>query len=295
MSQRNVGILLATLAYVLWGALVYYWHLLSHVPSLEVFGYRIIFTVISMGIYFVVTRQMGKVRLETRALVHNHRAFGLSLLASLFLGLNWLTFIYAVSINEATEASIANFIMPLVQIVLAVIFLSERLERYMWGAVGLSAVGIVVMIVADGKFPILIVIMSVCFPIYGLLKKYYTLSSDVAMLLESVVILPFVLVYLLGFASRAFWQYDPWTMLGLFFSGLVTAIPLLLFAEAVKRANYSMISFIQFINPLIALIISVLVLGEMLTIGEFWGMVFIAAAVLLFIIGQVVLLARQKG
>lgn len=292
-NQRNLGLLLGLLSYILWGGLVYYWHLLSHVNSMEVFSYRILFTIVSMLLYFVFTRQTKKLNRETTALWHNKKSLLLGIIASLFLGANWLVFIYSVTINEATQASIAGYIMPLVSILLALVFLREHLDRFMITSMILAIIGVAVMIFANGRFPLLTMIMSVCFPIYGLLKKYYQISSDVAMVFESVILLPFILLYLIFFAHHALWNYDPLTIFYLFMAGPVTAIPLLLFAESIKRAPLSIVGFIQYLNPTISLIISVTLLHESLTRGDSESLIFIWISIAIFIIGQFIL-ARKK-
>ncbi len=293
-NQRNLGLLLAIFCYLLWGFLTYFWSLLDNVNSIEVFCYRVLFTIVAMLLYFFISRKTKKLSGELTTMWRNKKALVLGLAASLFLGANWLTFIYSVSINEATEASIANFIMPLVSILFAVVFLRERLDRYMFASVACAILGVVVMVIDDGRFPILVIIMSVCFPIYTLLKKFYTMSSDVAMVFESLVLLPLVIFFLVFFAKQPLWIYPPMTIFWLVLSGPVTAIPLLLFAEAIKRAPLSLVSFVQYLNPTISLLVSVTLLGETLTRGDGYSLIFIASGILIFFIGQIILLRRKQ-
>ncbi|CAM3179030.1 EamA family transporter RarD [Lactococcus hircilactis] len=293
-NQRNFGILLGVFCYVLWGALVYYWHLLSHVNAIEVFSYRIIFTILSMMVYFMLTKKTKKLGHEIKTLYHQKKSFIFALIASLFLGVNWVVFIYAVSVRQATQASIAGYIMPLVSIFLALVFLKESLDRYMIISMGLAFIGVIVMVVNSGHFPLLTLVMSVCFPIYGLFKKFYRLSSDTAMVFESLVLLPFILIFILFFAKHAFWNYDLKTIFYLVMSGPVTAIPLLLFAESLKRAPLSLIGFIQYLNPTISLAISVTLLGESLSRADFYSLIFIALGIIIFIMGQIPLLRKKQ-
>lgn len=293
-NQRNIGILLGIFCYVLWGGLVYYWHLLSNVNSIEVFSYRIVFTILSMLLYFVITGKTHKLNTEIKSLVKNKKALSYAVVASLFLGVNWVVFIYAVTINQATQASIAGYIMPLVSVFLAIFFLHERIDRFMVVSMLLAFIGVVVMISGSGSFPLLTIVMSVCFPIYSLLKKYYRLSSDVAMVFESMVLLPFILVFLLFFAKHGLFPYPPMTIFYLILSGPVTAIPLLLFAESIKRAPLSLIGFIQYVNPTISLAISVSLLGESLTKADAHSLIFICLSIIIFAIGQFLLFRKKQ-
>ena len=292
-NQRNLGLLLALLCYIVWGALTYYWHLLDHVPSFEVFAYRVVFSVIFMLGYFLLTGKRQKLTRETKAMVKNKKSLSFAVAASILLGFNWATFIYAVSINEATQASIANFIMPIISIILAVIFLREHMEKYMWASVILALLGVAVMIFDSGRFPLLTVLMSLFFPIYGLLKKYYSLSSDVAMVVESLILLPFILIYLIFMAKHQLWDYSPLTILGLIGAGPATTIPLLLFAESLKRAPIHMISFIQYVNPTLGLLISVTLLAEPLAQSDIISLIFIWLGILVFLAGQIVTHRRK--
>ena len=293
-NQKQIGIILGIGCYLMWGALVYYWHLLSKINSIEVFSYRILFTIVSMFLYFIVSKKTKKLNSEMKALINNKRSLSLAALASLFLGINWLVFIYAVTINEATQASIAGFIMPLVSVVLALIFLHEQFDRFMVISLLLAATGVILMISSSGQFPLLTIIMSVCFPIYGLLKKFYRLSSDVAMVFESSILMPFILIYLIFFAKHALWNYSPSTIFYLVLSGPVTAVPLLLFAESIKRAPLSLIGFIQYLNPIVSLVLSVTVLGESLSKADAKSLIFICAGILIFAIGEFILAKKKQ-
>ena len=247
MKKTNLGFLLGLVTYILWGFLSLYWKLLSGVSSYNTFSYRIIFTVVTMLLYMLISRNHRRYLSEIGSLIADRKKLFMMVLASLLIAINWLTYIYAVAHGQATQASFGYYIMPLVSILLAVIFLHESLS-----------------------------------------------SSDVAMLVESSLVMPFVIIYLIAFSKESMLDYTLLENVLLVISGVVTAIPLLLFAEAVKRAPLNIIGFIQYINPTIQLIIAVLIFKETIAVGQLKGFIFIWIAIAVFILGQIIVMRKNK-
>ncbi|WP_307977160.1 EamA family transporter RarD [uncultured Streptococcus sp.] len=295
MKKTNLGLLIGLITYLMWGFLSLFWKLLSGVNSYNTFSYRIVFTVITMLIYMVLSGNTKRYQTELRQLFHNKKALGAMLFASIMIAINWLTYIFAVSHGQATEASLGYYIMPLVSIVLSLAVLHEHLSRSMVIAVLVALVGVGLLIYNTGHLPLISVTLALSFGIYGLLKKEVTLSSDVAMLVESAVITPFALIYLIFFAKESMVDYSAMENTLLIISGVVTAIPLLLFAEAVKRAPLNIIGFIQYINPTIQLLLAIFLFGEGITQGELSGFAFIWLAIIIFSLGQVNSLRKKAS
>lgn len=295
LKKTNLGLLIGLITYLMWGFLSLFWKLLSGVNSYNTFSYRIVFTVITMLIYMVLSGNTKRYQTELRQLFHNKKALGAMLFASIMIAINWLTYIFAVSHGQATEASLGYYIMPLVSIVLSLAVLHEHLSRSMVIAVLVALVGVGVLIYNTSHLPLISVTLALSFGIYGLLKKGVTLSSDVAMLVESVVITPFALIYLIFFAKESMVDYSAMENTLLLISGVVTAIPLLLFAEAVKRAPLNIIGFIQYINPTIQLLLAIFLFGEGITQGELSGFAFIWLAIIIFSLGQVNSLRKKAS
>ena len=216
------------------------------------------------------------------------------LLASFFIAANWLIYIYAVGHGQATQASLGYYITPIVSILFALIFLRESLSRTMWAAVVLAFIGVLVLIANTGKLPMVSLGLALSFGFYGLIKKGVRLSSDVAMLVESGLLLPFVAIYLVFFSPEAFSSYSSMEMFLLAISGIVTAVPLLCFSEAVKRAPLNLIGFIQYLNPTIQLLVAILIFGETVSFGELKGFLFIWVAILVFVTGQILNLRKSS-
>ncbi|WP_420543227.1 EamA family transporter RarD [Streptococcus equinus] len=294
MKKTNLGFLLGLVTYILWGFLSLYWKLLSGVSSYNTFSYRIIFTVITMLLYMLVSRNHKRYQSEIGSLIADKKKLFMMILASFLIAINWLTYIFAVAHGQATQASFGYYIMPLVSILLAVIFLHESLGSWMLLAIAIAGFGVGMLAFDTGQVPLVSIVLALSFGLYGLVKKNIRLSSDVAMLVESSLVLPFVIIYLVAFSKESMLDYTLLENVLLVISGVVTAIPLLLFAEAVKRAPLNIIGFIQYINPTIQLIIAVLIFKETIAVGQLKGFIFIWIAIAVFILGQVIVMRKNK-
>jgi chloramphenicol-sensitive protein RarD len=294
LKKTNLGFLLGLVTYILWGFLSLYWKLLSGVSSYNTFSYRIIFTVITMLLYMLVSRNHKRYQSEIGSLIADKKKLFMMILASFLIAINWLTYIFAVAHGQATQASFGYYIMPLVSILLAVIFLHESLSPWILLAIAIAGFGVGMLAFDTGQLPLVSIVLALSFGLYGLVKKNVRLSSDVAMLVESSLVLPFVIIYLVAFSKESMLDYTLLENVLLVISGVVTAIPLLLFAEAVKRAPLNIIGFIQYINPTIQLIIAVLIFKETIAVGQLKGFIFIWIAIAVFILGQVIVMRKNK-
>ena len=242
----------------------------------------------------ICSRSQQRYKRELQGLFTHKKSLLIMIMASFLISVNWLTYIYAVSHGQATQASLGYYIMPLVSILLSVIILRESLSRWMLLAILVAGLGVGLLIINTGQIPLISVTLAFSFGIYGLLKKNVVLSSDVAMLVESGLILPFALIYLLFFAKESMLDYSLFENGLLVFSGIITAFPLLLFAEALKRAPLNIIGFIQYINPTIQLLIALLIFHEQLVAGELVGFIFIWLAIGVFVTGQVLQIGQSR-
>ena len=295
MTRKNQGLLFGLATYIQWGFLSLFWKLLAGVSAYNTFSWRIVFTVVTMLVYASVAKQNTRFKKElVEQLWQDKKALLRMLLASFLIAANWLIYIYAVGHGQATQASLGYYIMPIVSILFALIFLRESLSRTMWVAVVLAFIGVLVLVANTGKLPMVSLGLALSFGFYGLIKKGVRLSSDVAMLVESGLLLPFVAIYLVFFSPESFSSYSSMEMFLLAISGVVTAVPLLCFSEAVKRAPLNLIGFIQYLNPTIQLLVAILIFGETVSFGELKGFLFIWMAILVFVTGQIVTFRRSS-
>ena len=292
LTRKNQGLLFGLATYIQWGFLSLFWKLLAGVSAYNTFSWRIVFTVVTMLVYALVAKQNARFKDELVELWQDKKVLLRMLLASFLIAANWLIYIYAVGHGQATQASLGYYII--VSILFALIFLRESLSRTMWAAVVLAFIGVLVLVVNTGKLPMVSLGLALSFGFYGLIKKGVRLSSDVAMLVESGLLLPFVVIYLIFFSPESFSSYSIMEMFLLAISGVVTAVPLLCFSEAVKRAPLNLIGFIQYLNPTIQLLVAILIFGETVSIGELKGFLFIWIAILVFVTGQIVTFRRSS-
>ncbi|MGT2636664.1 EamA family transporter RarD [Streptococcus ratti] len=294
MKETRQGLLFGLGAYVLWGVISFFWKQLSGVNPYAIFSYRILWTLITMLLYMFLSRRQTVYKKQLSELLADKKARRNMILASFLIAINWLSYIYAVTNQQATQASLGYYIMPLVSVLLSLIFLRERLDRWTVCSVLLAAFGVVILILNTGRVPFITFLLAFSFAFYGLIKKNIKLSSDTAMLVEAAVIAPLALVYLFFFSNENLFDYSLWENILLAASGFITAVPLLLFAEGVKRAPLNLIGFIQYINPTMQLLIAVLIFGEAITLGELRGFIFIWLAVFIFITGQILMLRKSR-
>ena len=294
MTRKNQGLLFGLASYIQWGFLSLFWKLLAGVSAYNTFSWRIVFTVVTMLVYALITNQTTRFKGELVGLWQDKKALLRMLFASFLIAANWLIYIYAVGHDQATQASLGYYIMPIVSILFALVFLRESLSRSMWVAVVLAFIGVLVLVVNTGKLPIISLGLALSFGFYGLIKKGVKLSSDVSMLVESGLLLPFVAIYLFLFSPESFSSYSILEMLLLAILGVVTAVPLLCFSEAVKSAPLNLIGFIQYLNPTIQLLVAILIFGETVSFGELKGFLFIWVSILVFVTGQILNLRKSS-
>lgn len=286
MTSKRIGLLLGLLSYLLWGFLSLYWKMLGHLDSYKVFSYRILFTVLTMLLYMVLSKKTQSYRDQLERLSKEKKSLSLMLIASLAISINWLTYIVAVSNGQAADASLGYYMMPLVSIALSVLILKEKISAFGQVAIFLASLGVFLLLIRSGQLPMVSLSLALSFGLYGLLKKGLPVSSDFAMLFEASCVLLVALPYLISQRDN-FFAYVLKDQLLLGLSGIITAIPLLLFVEGVKRAPLNLIGFIQYINPSIQLLIAIFVYGELVSSQEWPAFLLIWLAIGTFVLGQI--------
>lgn len=258
--HMNKGVLYGILAYGLWGVLPVYWKLIQTVPALEIIAHRMVWSFVFVAAVMTVTRRWQGLR---RSL--SRRRVAVYALTAVLLSINWLTYVWAVNHGYIVESSLGYFINPLVNVLLGVVFLRERLRTGQWAAVGLAALGVGYLTVRYGALPWIALTLAFSFALYGLIKKTASLDSIPGFTLETGLMFLPALGYLLylDLQGRAAFGHLPLpTTLLLAFSGVVTGLPLLLFGSAARRIPLSLLGFLQYLAPTLQFLIGVLVYGE---------------------------------
>ncbi|MDR2088192.1 MAG: EamA family transporter RarD [Clostridiales Family XIII bacterium] len=282
-NERTRGTAAAFGAYVIWGFLVLYWKLIEDLPSLDIICHRIVWTPAFMLLLFLAFGKWRRVFAdELGGLLGKPSQALLLLAASLLISLNWLTYLYAVNHGHVAEASLGYFINPLLNFVLSFIFLRERLSRAGAAACVFALVGVVTVGVQAGVIPWISLTLALTFSVYGLIKVRINLRSYTSLTMETLLMLPPALVYLLGFAEAGFMEYGAKENALVIGAGIATAVPLLLFAEAVPKISYISIGFIQYVSPSITFLLSVFLFREPIPPMKLFGFCFIWVGILIF-------------
>ncbi len=259
--KTRVGFISAASSYVIWGILPIYWKFLSAVPSLEILAWRV--GGCSLLVWFIILIR----RRLLPGSVYNLKVISLLFGASIFIALNWGLFIWAVTSEKILEAGLGYYINPLINVILGVLFFSEKLGRIRVVALFLASGGVTIMAVASGVFPWISIILAISFGFYGLMIKQLPDEFDNIEILVWVLVLlgPVAGIFLgmKGFSGELhFIGYGISTSILLIFAGFVTFIPLWLFGVGARRLPLGVIGFLQYVAPTMMLLIGTLIYGE---------------------------------
>ena len=294
-SEYKKGIFFALGAYVLWGILPIYWELIDHIGAFEILAFRIIFSMIFMILLLVVGRKQREAFLRDVNQLFTHPVQLVAIIvAGYVITINWGTFIWAVTNGHVLQSSLGYYINPLVSIVLALIFLKERFNKFEWLAIIFALIGVLYMTIKIGEFPFVSIMLALSFGVYGLLKKIVHIDAISSIAIECIVTAPAGIIYVIylwqqhhmtfGFNMSSFW---------LVFSGAVTAIPLILFSAGAKRIPLSLTGFIQYVGPTIMFILGILVFKEKFDVHQLITFIFIWIGIILYSISQYMNIKRN--
>jgi chloramphenicol-sensitive protein RarD len=279
------GLAFAIAAYALWGFLPIYFIALEPAGPIEIVGWRVLLSLAFCVLLITVTRAWR----PFMALVRDRRVLFTMGLAGVLIFVNWSTYVYATLTNQVVEAALGYFINPIVTVFLGVLVLRERLNLTQWVAVGISIVAVVVLAVGYGQLPWIALVLAFSFGFYGLIKKRVGPKVDAVsgLTLETAWLAPLAvaqLVFVAMTSGLTKGPVSPWHSALLLMAGVVTAIPLLLFAAASRRLPLIFMGFIQYFAPFIQFLVGVFILQEPMP-PERWvgfGLVWVALLVLTF-------------
>ncbi len=287
--RSRQGVLYGVLSYGLWGLIPLYFKAVASVSPIEVLAQRVFWSFVFLSIVLTLVRRWDAL---LRALCNRQVLLALSA-STLLLAVNWFTYIYAVSTNRVVEGSLGYFLNPLVNVVIGVTLLKERLRSWQLASVLLAIIGVAIL----GAPPIAIT-LALTFAFYGLLRKTVAADGLVGLFVETMLLLPVAAAYLayLAVAGRSsFDTGDPRMCLLLAASGVVTAIPLLLFAAAARRLRFATLGFLQYLAPTIQFLLAVFAFGEAMTPLKWTAMSLIWTAVAIYSIDSLRLYRQQRG
>ena len=257
------GFAFALGAFGLWGFLPLYMKLLDHVGPIEVVAHRIIWSVPLAGALLIVLRRTA----DLRAALRSPRTLMMGAVTATLISVNWLIYVWAVTSGNAVDAALGNYINPLFSIFLGAVLLGERLKRTQMVAVVLAALAVCILTWFSGGLPWADVGLTVSWGLYALAKKQLPIGPNQGFLLEVLLLLPFALGYIVWLTStgQGHFSADPALLMG---CGIVTAVPLILYANGAKLLRLSTIGIMQYIAPTMIFVIAVFVFGEALDTGR---------------------------
>jgi chloramphenicol-sensitive protein RarD len=277
----NKGVLYGLGAYLIWGFLPIYLKLLQGVPAMEILGNRILWSFVFLA--GIITLRMDWNNL--RGMAFKPRILLIYTVSACLLSINWLVYIWGVNSGFIVETSLGYFINPLLNVLLGVLFLHEKLRPMQWAPIGLATLGVLYLTLNYGQLPWIALTLATSFGLYGLVKKVAPLGSLHSLTIETGILLIPAVIYLLLTASRitgTSGEYTPQTYLLLAGTGLITSIPLLLFGAAARRIDLALMGVLQYVAPTCQFLLGVLVYGEPFTLERLVGFSFIWAALILF-------------
>lgn len=276
------GVWGATGAFLLWGMMPLYWHLLKAVPSLQIVAHRVVWSALLVAAWLFWMRGRG----WFAAILAQPRLARMLALSGLCIGFNWGLYIWAVNAGHVVESSLGYFINPLLNVVIGVALLRERLRPMQWVSVAIAAIGVLWLTFHYGSFPWIALALAGSFGMYGLIRKLAPVESVTGLGFENTVLLLPALAVLFWCESTGqggfFGAWWPGLDALLLIGGVLTALPLIGFAYAVRRVPLSTIGVMQYIAPTMQFLCGVLVFDEAFGRDRAIGFVFIWSALLLF-------------
>lgn len=268
-------------SHLVWGSMPLYLLLVKTVPAVEFVAWRLIFT-LPLCIAIIAWRRSSG---ELRAVLADRKAMTTLAGSAAMIAINWLLYVWAIQTGHVYAASLGYYILPLVMMVLGVVFLHERLSRIQMAAVGIAALGVAALAAGALTTLWLSISMGVTFGVYGLLRKTVAAGSITGMTIETIILMPVALAIAAWFhagpqgtAMAVSWPQALFIAL----SGLMTGIPLMMFAAAARRLPYTVIGFIQFASPTIVFLLGLFYFGEDLHLPQLAAFVAIWIAAVLF-------------
>ncbi|HET6846867.1 MAG TPA: EamA family transporter RarD [Anaerolineales bacterium] len=278
--DREKGVLYAVAAYLIWGLFPIYWKQLAAVPALQLIGHRIVWSCVLLVVVLLVTRQfrsfLGSLTMKTGRVYFA---------AAVLISINWFVYVWAITHDLVVEASLGYFINPLLSVLLGVLLFRERLRPFQWLPIALALGGVAYLTISLGSPPWVALVLAVTFGLYGAVKKTAPLNALFGLTAETgILLVPAVLFLVLMEANgTGMFLHRPATesilMVG---GGVITAIPLLLFAGATVRVPLTTIGLLQYLTPTMQFLIGALMYHEPLPTTKLIGFGLVWIALLVF-------------
>lgn len=282
LEDKKLGSIYAVLAFLFWGGISpIYFKQIASVDALEILLYRVLFSVVTLLPFLLIRKEF---ELFCKTIV-DLKVLKYLFFSTLFASTNWLIFIWAISHNQIMEASLGYYINPLVNVLLGFLFFNERMSSYQKLAVFIAFFAVLYQLFAMGSIPLISLALAFTFGFYGMVRKKVNIGSIVGLLIEVLILLPFVILYLIYLyqsSTLALVSQNLYVVWMLTLSGLITVIPLLLFNGAATRMKLTTLGFYQYIGPSVAFLTAVFIYNEPLDFHKVITFVLIWIALIVF-------------
>ena len=293
MNENKIGQIYAILAFLFWGAIApIYFKQVSSVEPLEVLNHRILWSFIVLIPLLFITKQTNVLKL----LLKDYKKLQYLALSTFFISVNWLVFIWAISNDKIMETALGYYINPLVNVLLGYLFFSERMSKNQYIAIFIACLAVLYQLVIAGTVPLVSLTLGFSFAFYGLIRKKINVGSIVGLFVETLMLLPFALLYfwyIISNDSMSFLHSSDYIDLMLSLGGIVTILPLLLFNGAATRMKLTTLGFFQYIGPSCAFLLAIFVYHEEFNIHKLISFSLIWLALVIFSVDS--LRKRQKN
>ena len=297
MNNTQKSLVAILICYFSWGLFPIYFKLLKSIGAYEVLAMRILCSFIFMILVVGIAKNKKTIFEEIKKIWDNKKSFLLLVLASFLITGNWLTYIIAVNTNHVLEASFGYYLNPIVTIILAVVFLKEKLTRTQTIACLFVGGSLLYLFISLGSLPWISIMLALTFGLYSLCKKKIILSPKASLLIETAIVSPIAIIYMGYLASNnsvTFHTFGTDTLIYLLLSGVMTAVPLMLFAKGATDIPLYMLGILQYLPPTMQFFIGIFVYGEELSVQKLISFSIIWVAVAVFCYSAVVSMKKQN-
>lgn len=267
-SESTTGVLAALVAYFLWGIVPLYWPLVKPAGAIELLANRIVWSLVVAVLLALV------LRVAWWTVLRHRQTMLLLSAASVLIAVNWGTYIWAVNNGHVVEAALGYYINPLLSIIAGVLLLHERLRRIQWIAVALAVVAVAILTIEYGHPPFVALTLATSFALYGICKKHVRVPAVTSLIIESLIMTLPALAYLVWLHARGdgtFGRFGIGHDLLLVSTGVVTVVPLILFAVAAPRIPLSTMGLLQYVAPTMQFLLGWLWFHEAMPLGRWFG------------------------
>ena len=297
MNNTQKSLVAILICYFSWGLFPIYFKILKSIGAYEVLAMRILCSFIFMILVVGIAKNKKTIFEEIKKIWDNKKSFLLLVLASFLITGNWLTYIIAVNTNHVLEASFGYYLNPIVTIILAVVFLKEKLTRTQTIACLFVGGSLLYLFISLGSLPWISIMLALTFGLYSLCKKKIILSPKASLLIETAIVSPIAIIYMGYLASNnsiTFHTFGTDTLIYLLLSGVITAVPLMLFAKGATDIPLYMLGILQYLPPTMQFFIGIFVYGEELSVQKLISFSIIWVAVAVFCYSAILSMKKQN-